>query len=705
MKTKIYIFLSLLLSAYSLRAQQALDLGGTSNQVTIPYSVNTTNFTVEFDFKMNALQNYNAGVTGTSAHLPAPIDFYIPSNGVVNVLVGNGSSFNGYTGSTLSAGQWYHIAMVVTTSPSKTLKVYVDGIAVINTTFTVNLSSTGTLRIGDRSNNDTNANAVFDNVRVWSIARTAQEIADNDTVCLTGSETGLDVYYNFEDITSTTVEDYATANGQQNGNIVGSYSLVTGGGCTPTVVAPTTDYSTQVYTGDDKTLSNVSVTGSNIKWYTAASGGSLLPISTALVNETTYYASQKNLGVESARTSIKVNRISDNSQSLISGNAISNLVSSPSSGTTASWYTASSGGSALSSGTLLNATNYYVQQEVAAGITVLNNDATAAPSDVVVQSDGKIVWSTLNGKIKRMDADGSNVVTLVSSGLNNPYGIALQSDGKILIADTYNGAIKRVDTDGTNMVTLWTQGGSFPFDVTVQADGKIVWGGLNNVVYRMDADGTNVTTLVTSGLSSVRGVAVLSDGKILIVNNNSQKVVRVDADGTNMIDFITGYTPNKVYQLSDGKIVVGDQTNQQFKKYNSDGTFVASIASSSYPFAVAQESNGSVITAEVYNYNVGRIVSASNGNRVPVVVDVTLGNETIDSTSVGVYPNPSNGIFNVVVKENANVQVIDFSGKVIVNQTVKAGESSMNISSVGTGVYFLKVTTEKGNVIYKIFKQ
>jgi Ig-like domain CHU_C associated len=52
--------------------------------------------------------------------------------------------------------------------------------------------------------------------------------------------------------------------------------------------------------GGGLTLANMVVTGTGIKWYTAATAGSLLPSSTALVNGTTYYASQTVNGVESA---------------------------------------------------------------------------------------------------------------------------------------------------------------------------------------------------------------------------------------------------------------------------------------------------------------------------------------------------------------------------------------------------------------------
>lgn len=56
------------------------------------------------------------------------------------------------------------------------------------------------------------------------------------------------------------------------------------------------------------TLANVEISGAAIKWYAAATGGSALPASTVLVNNTTYYASQTVSGLESTtRTAIVVN--------------------------------------------------------------------------------------------------------------------------------------------------------------------------------------------------------------------------------------------------------------------------------------------------------------------------------------------------------------------------------------------------------------
>ncbi|WP_432673226.1 T9SS type B sorting domain-containing protein [Flavobacterium sp. SM2513] len=57
---------------------------------------------------------------------------------------------------------------------------------------------------------------------------------------------------------------------------------------------------------DNATLNEVIVSGQNIKWYDAATAGTLLPNATLLVNGTTYYVSQTINGCESARIAVQV---------------------------------------------------------------------------------------------------------------------------------------------------------------------------------------------------------------------------------------------------------------------------------------------------------------------------------------------------------------------------------------------------------------
>ncbi|MBA3706832.1 MAG: SprB repeat-containing protein, partial [Bacteroidetes bacterium] len=102
------------------------------------------------------------------------------------------------------------------------------------------------MRIGDRADNVTNANAKFDNVRIWSVVRTASEISSNKDICLTGSETGLDILYNMEEGSGTVLNDLATGNGAQNGTIVGTVSWGTGAACCTSSITSSVSSQTNV---------------------------------------------------------------------------------------------------------------------------------------------------------------------------------------------------------------------------------------------------------------------------------------------------------------------------------------------------------------------------------------------------------------------------------------------------------------------------
>ncbi len=117
-----------------------------------------------------------------------------------------------------------------------------------------------------------------------------------------------------------------------------------------------------------QTVSNLNATGTIIKWYSAASGGSALN-STSPLSSTDYYASQTVNGCESSNrlaVAVTVNAIpsapsGNASQTFCSGNTVANLNAT---GTSIQWYSGSSGGSPLNSSSVLSSTNYYASQTV-----------------------------------------------------------------------------------------------------------------------------------------------------------------------------------------------------------------------------------------------------------------------------------------------------------------------------------------------------
>jgi len=137
--------------------------------------------------------------------------------------------------------------------------------------------------------------------------------------------------------------------------------------------APTAS-SPQIYCGSGSTtLADLSVTvssGGTLKWYAASSGGSSIASTTSLVNGTTYYAESENATtgcVSATRTAILVQTgtlpapNASASQTFCSGATVANLAATLSGPGTINWFSAPTGGTALSSGTTLVTQTYYAE--------------------------------------------------------------------------------------------------------------------------------------------------------------------------------------------------------------------------------------------------------------------------------------------------------------------------------------------------------
>ncbi len=121
---------------------------------------------------------------------------------------------------------------------------------------------------------------------------------------------------------------------------------------------------------ENATLSSIAITGQNIKWFTAATGGNLLPSTTTITNGQTYYASQTIANCESLRIPVSVtiqttptptgaaNQSFCSTQNATLNDIIIN-------GTSLNWYNSSSGTNTIPNTTLLvNGATYYVSQTI-----------------------------------------------------------------------------------------------------------------------------------------------------------------------------------------------------------------------------------------------------------------------------------------------------------------------------------------------------
>lgn len=289
-------------------------------------------------------------------------------------------------------------------------------------------------------------------------------------------------------------------------------------------------------------------------------------------------------------------------------------------------------------GTTLNAQNgildntFGTNGRVITDIVAEDNEAR----ELVIQPDGKIVVAGLsstgsidqfalarydaNGVLDNTFGSGGLVVTNVSMGDDVIRGMALQTDGKIVVVG-YAGvtneylAIARYDANGILDNTFATNGidslliidnpgdgdRSVPNDVKIQSDGKIVVAGfvknstgtLRFAVVRYNTNGTLDTSfgiggkqIINNGTgdAELESLEIQNDGKIVVAghfDNGTDKDIYVgrinqfgmdNSFGTNgNVTYDFGSGDDEVWTLAlqtDGKIVVaGNVSNGNDKDF------------------------------------------------------------------------------------------------------------------------------------------
>jgi DNA-binding beta-propeller fold protein YncE len=184
------------------------------------------------------------------------------------------------------------------------------------------------------------------------------------------------------------------------------------------------------------------------------------------------------------------------------------------------------------------------------------------------------------------------------------------ADGILYYADIFNpdmsyGSIRRVNTDGTGLVTLIDVGGGLRgMDVDV-AGGKLYWSDVNNyVIARANLDGTNPENLVTTGLEFASDVAVHGPSNRLYWGDQVANYIGVaNLDGSNPqllieVPFHRGLTVDpvneKLYWSTSDTMFKG-----RIQRCNLDGTNMQTVVSSQQsefkPASIAIDPDGGKI--------------------------------------------------------------------------------------------------------------
>ena len=405
-------------------------------------------------------------------------------------------------------------------------------------------------------------------------------------------------------------------------------------------------------------------------------------------------------------------------------------------------------------------------------------EGAAFGNSVAIQQDGRIVVAghlvsshgiefaiaryKPNGRLDTAFGKMGKILTNPVSG-SQAYSVALQSDGKIVVAGTsggrfciirYNKNGKPDNSFGTNGIALFFPEG-YIAAVAIQPDGKIVAAGYasNNDAFalaRCMPDGRLDSTLRKKGYVTMRiqkhdhanSIAIQSDGKI-VVGGNSQAgsntdfaLVRYNKDGKPdstfgengivLHDFGLDDFAGSIAIQTDGKILSAGSTGTDcaLLRYNTNGETDSSFGDNGKVItgfknarsawrSVRLQADGKIVAAGgnsdglvcLARYNSGDLVSPVKKNSVSNLIQT--GNNLIKPAIIYLSPNPAEDILyikNLSRSDVSTISILNLSGVVLQKATALNTAHFLYVKQLPAGIYFIRIAENKKITTLKFIK-
>ncbi len=299
------------------------------------------------------------------------------------------------------------------------------------------------------------------------------------------------------------------------------------------------------------------------------------------------------------------------------------------------------------------------------GITGAPGDAPGqfqSPRDVAIAPDGRIVVADSgNHRIQVFDAQG-NFLTMWGSACNlygegqpgcvdpdgagplqvgdgqfqEPWGVAVDQEGNVYVADTWNHRIQKFTLDG-RFLTKWgfftntegqlgqPEGMWGPRDIVIDADGNVyVTDTGNKRIQKFDKDGNFLAQYGGGGVIEGRfdepvGLAIDDQGNFYVADTWNRRIQKFDANFVFLKEWpIYGWesqsVANKPYVAVDSQaklLYATDPEGYRVLVFDLDGNFLATFGqygvdmqSLGLPNGIAVDGEGNVYVADADNHRI-----------------------------------------------------------------------------------------------------
>jgi len=311
------------------------------------------------------------------------------------------------------------------------------------------------------------------------------------------------------------------------------------------------------------------------------------------------------------------------------------------------------------------------------GVFTAGSSITFGTTTITNTSSGYEVF------IVKYDASGNFVWAKHQGTYPSLYKPAISTDnmGNSYLTGYFLGTYVQFDT-----IVLANTGGEDIFIVKFNKDGNVVWakdaGGLN----ADEGHAIRTDDLGNSYLSGMfRMVATFGTTNLFSVGAVDVFVAKYDSSGNSLWAVQAGGSMNDIANGvsfdSSGNVYVTGSFTSKYSYFGNSSVLNSDTITNPYEVFVAKLLNQSVGITEENN-----------------------------SSLVSIYPNPSNGIYNVFINLPEKdlpdaVEIYNVLGERILSQPCKPGRQYIDLGSASSAIYFMRIQTSSGLIVKKIIKE
>jgi hypothetical protein len=351
-------------------------------------------------------------------------------------------------------------------------------------------------------------------------------------------------------------------------------------------------------------------------------------------------------------------------------------------------------------------------------------------------------------------------IMATTAKLDIPAGIAIDSANNIFIADGNNNRVRKVDAI-TGVITTIAGTGSAGFsgdggpasaavfngvaDICFDKRGNLYISDIGNHRLRKINPFGIVSTFAGTGVGgytgdggqataaqiiSINGIAIDKSGNLYLAQSNSGVVRKINPTG--IISTIAGngmvgpsgdegpataaaLAPVRLAVDNFGDLYISCWINYNVRLIDKNGIIhtvagtgisgfsgdngLAKTAQLSSTFGITLDTCGNVYLSDKNNSRIRKIT-------YPHCNYLAIENSRLPSTNITINPNPTYDQLNINPESPSTYRLINILGTTTQQGTLKAGDNTISIKALPTGMYMLVLTDEERNrTVTKIIKQ